>query len=127
LPPCDVLVVHDDPDLMSTLTETLRGEGYLVASAADGGEALEYLRTGPRPRAIVVDLMLPGLPGARLIEQLGSLQRACGAAVVVFTAASEAYIAASGLEPSQIIRNPMLPALLRRLSLEVPRPLDGVS
>jgi CheY-like chemotaxis protein len=41
----------------------LEWEGYRTACAADGWEALDYLRAGGRPSLILLDLMLPGLDG----------------------------------------------------------------
>lgn len=58
-----VLIVEDDPDVRETLSEILDEEGYRVECAADGREALEHLRNGPRPKLILLDLMLPGMDG----------------------------------------------------------------
>ncbi len=58
-----VLVIEDDPDVRNALTELLTGEGYEVAPASDGGEALDALRAGLRPTVILLDLMMPKVDG----------------------------------------------------------------
>jgi CheY-like chemotaxis protein len=59
-----ILVVEDDADIRSALTTILREEGYGVASAGDGREALGLLRGGARPDLILLDLMMPVMNGS---------------------------------------------------------------
>jgi CheY-like chemotaxis protein len=58
-----VLIVEDDLDIRDALSQILEEEGYLVATAANGLEALSLLRSGPRPRIILLDLMMPVMNG----------------------------------------------------------------
>ena len=58
-----VLIVEDDIELRDALAETLRDEGYEVASASHGGEALSQLRLGRRPCVILLDLTMPVMNG----------------------------------------------------------------
>lgn len=58
-----VLVVDDDRDSREAMAEALSLEGYSVTTAANGAEALAHLRTGYRPHAILLDLMMPGVDG----------------------------------------------------------------
>lgn len=58
-----ILVVEDDHDVREALTELLRDAGYGVAWAADGRAAIQALRGGLRPAAILLDLMMPGMDG----------------------------------------------------------------
>ena len=62
-PAPQVLVVEDDPAITSSLIETLMEEGFEVDAAANGREALDRLRGGPRPAAIILDLMMPVMDG----------------------------------------------------------------
>jgi CheY-like chemotaxis protein len=59
---CRVLVVDDDADIRELLVEFLGSEGYDVAAAGDGVEALERARAH-RPDVILLDLMMPGMNG----------------------------------------------------------------
>jgi len=58
-----VLVVDDDPALAEGLSELLEEEGYIVATARDGRDALEQLHAGLRPSVILLDLMMPRMDG----------------------------------------------------------------
>jgi CheY-like chemotaxis protein len=61
--PPTVLVVDDDRAVLDGLSELLQNEGYSVVTAQDGTAALEQLRRGLRPCAILLDLMMPGMDG----------------------------------------------------------------
>jgi two-component system, OmpR family, alkaline phosphatase synthesis response regulator PhoP len=68
-----ILVVEDDQALRATLTDRLRGEGYVVDTAPDGHEAYEKVLNLPFD-LIILDLMLPGRSGldvCREIRQAG--------------------------------------------------------
>jgi CheY-like chemotaxis protein len=58
-----VLVVDDDEEVRRLLAEVLESEGYEVAAAGDGEEALEYLRTHHPPALILLDLRMPRMDG----------------------------------------------------------------
>jgi len=63
LEPLTVLVVDDERTVVEGLTELLEDEGYQVAGATDGADALDQLQRGLRPSLIVLDLMMPGMDG----------------------------------------------------------------
>jgi signal transduction histidine kinase len=65
-----LLLVEDDGELRSSLAELLRSDGYDVVGAANGSEALEYLKQAPAPDLILLDLMMPVKDGWQFrIEQ----------------------------------------------------------
>ncbi len=85
-----VLVVDDDFDIRDTLGDVLSDEGYAAAFAADGFEALEYLRTQPLPCVILLDWMMPRCDGATFrVEQLKD-ERIRDVPVVLLTADAKA-------------------------------------
>src|SRR5438445_696734 len=59
----DVLLVDDDFEICDTLSQLLQDEGYSVATASNGLEALHYLRGATLPRLILLDLMMPVMNG----------------------------------------------------------------
>lgn len=61
--PATVLVVDDDPDLVRLMSKFLRLEGFASASAANGQEALTYLRGGGDANVILLDLRMPVMDG----------------------------------------------------------------
>jgi DNA-binding response OmpR family regulator len=64
-----VLVVEDEESFSDALTFMLEREGYEVAVAADGNAALEeYEKSGAD--ILLLDLMLPGLPGTEVCRQI---------------------------------------------------------
>ena len=68
----NILVVDDDLHIGDLLQEALEGEGYRVARAYSGTEALLALdRT--RPDLILLDLMLPGLSGEEVLPRLAGI------------------------------------------------------
>lgn len=60
-----LLVVDDDRDVREVLAEILRDEGYQVATATDGADALAWLRANPAPGLIILDFMMPRMDGAQ--------------------------------------------------------------
>jgi CheY-like chemotaxis protein len=55
----EILVVDDDEGSRRALTNVLHDQGYTVTAAASVDEAMERLSRSPRPRLIVLDLMMP--------------------------------------------------------------------
>ena len=64
-----ILVVDDEPAIRETVGYALRGEGYEVADAADGEEALEVARENGFD-VLILDLMLPKLSGVEVCRRL---------------------------------------------------------
>jgi two-component system cell cycle sensor histidine kinase/response regulator CckA len=70
-----VLLVEDDPDLRELFARTIKGLGYRVTAAANGGEALIAVEEGDlRPDLLISDVILPGMNGKVLAERLGRRQ-----------------------------------------------------
>ena len=65
----DILVVEDNAELREVLVDFLRNEGYSVSSAGDGDKALAlYEKYGAR--LLVLDIMLPGASGMRILDKV---------------------------------------------------------
>ncbi|MGZ3601904.1 MAG: response regulator transcription factor [Ktedonobacterales bacterium] len=64
-----VLIVDDDPRITDLLRRVLAYEGYTVAVAATGDEALDRTLEHP-PDTIVLDIMLPGMDGLEVTRRL---------------------------------------------------------
>jgi two-component system, OmpR family, response regulator len=64
-----ILVVEDDPTIASFVVKGLQGAGFAVDHADSGGEAL-HLASSADYAVAIVDVMLPGMDGLALIEEL---------------------------------------------------------
>jgi two-component system, chemotaxis family, chemotaxis protein CheY len=82
-----ILVVEDDAGIRESVEECLASEGYAVAAVANGAEALEWLAREPAPELLVVDLVMPVMNGAELLERLRGDVRLREVPVVLMTAA----------------------------------------
>ena len=58
-----ILLVDDNPDIVEVIRAILESEGYRVAAARDGADALSQLRAGLAPRLIILDLTMPVMDG----------------------------------------------------------------
>ena len=64
-----ILIVDDDPNLLVLLADQLRADGYEIATARDGDEALRRLRGG-WPDLLIVDMMMPRMDGLSLAREI---------------------------------------------------------
>jgi two-component system OmpR family response regulator len=64
-----ILIVEDEPDLLASLAQALREEGYAVDTAANGDDGL-FNAEGTDYDAILLDVMLPGMDGWELLKRL---------------------------------------------------------
>jgi two-component system phosphate regulon response regulator PhoB len=88
-PPVErILVVDDEPDIVALVAYHLAKSGYRVSTAANGHDALAEARK-ERPALIVLDLMLPGLSGLEVLEQLRADEPTRSIAVLMLTARKE--------------------------------------
>jgi CheY-like chemotaxis protein len=80
-----VLVVDDDDAIRLTVADALQDEGYQVATATNGQEALAQVET-TQPDAIVLDLMMPIMDGWGFLEACRQRELCVGIPVVVMSA-----------------------------------------
>lgn len=93
-----ILIVDDDPSILDTVTEILAFEGYTVARARNGQEALRYIEQ-TLPALMLLDMRMPVLDGWGLSRQLR--EQGIVLPIIVMTAAQDAHrwaqeIAAAG-------------------------------
>ena len=81
-----LLLVEDDPSLITLLRQNLEFEGYKVIEATDGKSGLDKARAF-RPDLILLDLMLPHMSGIELCKQLRALGD--GVPIIMLTARAE--------------------------------------
>ncbi len=102
-----ILVVEDDPDIRSGVAEVLREEGYEVATAADGRQALDWLRTGNVPSLILLDLMMPVMDGWEFRSEQLRDPNAARIPVIVLSGAGDVRQHATSLAADGFLVKPL--------------------
>ncbi|MFW5947917.1 MAG: response regulator transcription factor, partial [Gemmatimonadota bacterium] len=92
-----ILVVEDERDIAALVAYHLTREGYRVRTVGTGDDAMAAARA-ERPDLMVLDLMLPGLSGYELLEELRKRPELEDVPVVVLTARREESDRIRGLE-----------------------------
>jgi two-component system chemotaxis response regulator CheY len=103
VPSAPILIVDDDPTILQLLSETLQLEGYRVATAANGAEALAQVERA-RPSLVLLDMRMPVLDGWDFASQLR--QRGIELPIVVMTAAANASQWAAEIKASAYLAKP---------------------
>ena len=67
-----ILLIDDEPDILSTLEMTLNQEAYSVATATGGEAALELFRKQPFD-LVITDMRMPGIDGVKVIRRVKAL------------------------------------------------------
>ena len=101
-----VLVVEDDPQARAMYRYALRGEGYEVAVAEDGIDALNYLDSHV-PDAVVLDLGLPRLHGRDVLSEMGAHGLTHMIPVIVVTGETNPLL--NELDYACVLRKPVGP------------------
>lgn len=69
-----ILIVEDDADISGLLVKIMEGAGYQVRQAFSGTEAL-FCMERELPDCVLLDLMLPGMTGEEVLEQIRQEQK----------------------------------------------------
>jgi two-component system, OmpR family, phosphate regulon response regulator PhoB len=80
-----ILVVDDEPDIVALVVYHLAKAGFRISTASNGADALR-LAQQDRPALVVLDLMLPGMSGLEVLEQLRADESGQDVAVLLLTA-----------------------------------------
>jgi two-component system, OmpR family, phosphate regulon response regulator PhoB len=80
-----ILVVDDEPDIVALVVYHLAKAGFRISTASNGPDALRIARQD-RPALVVLDLMLPGMSGMEVLEELRAEESGQDIAVLLLTA-----------------------------------------
>jgi len=92
-----ILVVEDEEDIRSLIVHQLQREGFAVAAAGNGNDALALARRTP-PCLVILDLMLPGLPGTEVCRRLRAEPELREVPVIMLSARAEEIDRVVGFE-----------------------------
>jgi two-component system phosphate regulon response regulator PhoB len=93
-----ILIVDDEQDLVATLEYNLQRSGYQTRTAFSGEQALVAAEQSPRPDLILLDLMLPDLPGTEVCRRLRAADKTREIPVLMLTAKGEEIDRVVGFE-----------------------------
>ena len=119
-----VLVVDDEPDVVTFIERTLKSEGFEVACAYDGIGALDLV-SSEKPDLILLDIMMPMMSGYEVCEQIKANPETQHIPVICLSSAHTPDARAQSLRVGALtlITKPFMPAELiaqvkRHLSVE---------
>jgi CheY-like chemotaxis protein len=103
-----VLVVDDSEDIRMTIRDVLEDQGFTVACAANGREALNMLlRDETRPALILLDLTMPEMDGWTFRQEQQKVPRLAQIPVVLFSGHHDAARAAQSLNAVALLTKPL--------------------
>jgi signal transduction histidine kinase/ActR/RegA family two-component response regulator len=108
-----ILIVEDDVDVRTFVTETLTELGYRITAAASADDALAALRS-PQPfDLLLTDIVLPGISGREMARQAAVLR---GQLKILYMTGYDRGILSSAqdLEPGQVLQKPLTAEALAR-------------
>jgi len=128
-----ILVVDDEPHIVRFTAMNLEVEGFSVATASNGVEALEILQANDGIDLVVLDVMMPGLDG---FETLRRIRERSSVPVIFVTVRGDETDRVAGLDlgADDYVTKPFSPrelssrirAVLRRFEVTNPRPEDQI-
>ncbi len=105
----NILVVDDEPVARQSLSDILKLEGFIVASAPNGQAAIEYVRTHPVD-VMIVDLRMPGMDGLEVVQVLNQLSPDTEVILLTAFGSTETAIQALRLRIHDYLLKPASPA-----------------
>src|SRR4029079_19550481 len=113
--------VEDENPIRDVITEILEDEGYRVAGATNGLEALTYLRTHAHRRLILLDLGMPVMTGWEFREHQQRDPKLAGIPVIVMSALPDLDRRAAALKAADCLNKPVnIDELLGTIARYVP-------
>ncbi|MFT7245124.1 MAG: two-component system alkaline phosphatase synthesis response regulator PhoP [Candidatus Azotimanducaceae bacterium] len=130
-----IVVIEDEPDIVEVICYNLQREGYQVSSTTRGDEGLELVRN-QSPALVILDLMLPGMDGLSVCQQIKSDPLTHSTPVIIISAKGEEsdVVIGLGLGADDYIAKPFSPremlarvkAVLRRGPLQEEQQKDRI-
>lgn len=92
-----VLIIEDDPDIQELLSHSMSREGWKLFQAKTGEDGLKILKT-KNVNCILLDIMLPGIDGLRVLRKIKEIEQCKNIPVIMTTAKGEESDIITGLE-----------------------------
>ncbi|MCL2271166.1 MAG: response regulator, partial [Treponema sp.] len=92
-----ILIIEDDPEIQELLSFAMAREGWKLIQVKTGEEGLDYLKKN-QANCILLDIMLPGMDGLKLLKKLKEIEKCRNIPVIMTTARGEEADIITGLE-----------------------------
>ena len=92
-----ILIIEDDEDIRELLSVSMKGEGWHLLLAANGEQGLELLKK-EKVNCILLDIMLPGIDGLKVLRKIKENEHWRAIPVIMATARGEEADIVTGLE-----------------------------
>jgi CheY-like chemotaxis protein len=108
-----ILIVDDEPDVVTLIERTLETEGFESVAAYDGISALD-IAEAEEPAVILLDIMMPMMSGYEVCEQLKANPQTQGIPIICVTSAhsTEAFARCRQVGANALLTKPFSPAEL---------------
>jgi DNA-binding NtrC family response regulator len=119
----DILIVDDDPDILSILREILELNGFTVATSADAADAIQKIQETPF-RIALLDIKLPDMEGTSLLSEIGKIRPSTKCIMVTGFASLDNAILSLNSGAAAYVMKPVDPAKLISIIKEKIRELE---
>jgi two-component system phosphate regulon response regulator PhoB len=92
-----VLIIEDDPEIQELLFHSMSGERWKLLQAKSGEDGLKILKD-EKVNCILLDIMLPGIDGLKVLKKIKEIDHCRGIPVIMTTAKGEEADIVTGLE-----------------------------
>ncbi len=108
-----ILLVDDEPDIIEIIRYNLSAEGYKIATAENGKEALQVAKK-EKPQLIILDVMMPEMDGIETCQQIRQDPELKETVIAFLTARGEDYSQMAGFDAGadDYITKPVKPKVL---------------
>ena len=105
-----VVIIEDEPDIIEVMSYNLTREGFLVSASRNGVDGLSLVRN-QSPALVLLDLMLPGIDGLSICQQLKSDPITRDISIIIVSAKGEEsdVVIGLGLGADDYIAKPFSP------------------
>ncbi|MCL2440503.1 MAG: response regulator transcription factor [Treponema sp.] len=92
-----ILIIEDDPEIQELLSHSMSRENWKLVQVKTGEEGLKFLKS-KKANCILLDIMLPGMDGLKVIKKIKEMDHCAGIPVIMTTAKGEDSDIITGLE-----------------------------
>jgi two-component system phosphate regulon response regulator PhoB len=92
-----ILIIEDDPEIQELLVHAMSREGWKLLQAKSGEDGLKILKS-KKVNCILLDIMLPGMDGLKVLRKIKEIEQAKSVPVIMTTAKGEETDIVTGLE-----------------------------